>query len=88
MTLTELRLEIDRIDSELVSLFSERMDISAKVAEYKKEHGLPVFDPVRESEKLDDIASHLPEEKREYARRLYSLIFELSRKEQSKLVKK
>ena len=88
MTLKELRLEIDRIDSELVSLFSERMDISAKVAEYKKEHNLPVFDPVRESEKLDDIASRLPEEKREYARRLYSLIFELSREEQSKLVKK
>ena len=86
MTLTELRLEIDRIDSELVSLFSERMDISAKVAEYKKEHNLPVFDPVRESEKLDDIASRLPEEKREYARRLYSLIFELSREEQERLM--
>ena len=86
MTLTELRLEIDRIDSELVSLFSERMDVSAKVAEYKKEHNLPVFDPVRESEKLNDIASRLPEEKREYARRLYSLIFELSREEQERLM--
>lgn len=86
MNLDELRFEIDKIDSELVSLFSERMDVSAKVAEYKKEHNLPVYDPVREEKKLEDISSLLPEEKREYARRLYSLIFELSREEQERLM--
>lgn len=86
MTLDELRQEIDKIDSEMIRLFSARMDISAKIAEYKKENSLPVYDPMRESEKLENIASRLPEEKRKYGKRLYSLIFELSREEQRKLV--
>lgn len=86
MTLDELRQEIDKIDSEMVKLFSARMDVSAKIAEYKKENSLPVYDPLRESEKLEDIASRLPEAQREYGKRLYSLIFELSREEQRKLV--
>ena len=87
MTLDELRREIDRIDGEMTRLFSERMAVSTKIAEYKKENGLPVFDPAREAQKLEDISASLPEGQREYAKRLYSLIFELSREEQEKLVK-
>ena len=85
MKLSDLRQEIDKIDSELIKLFSARMDISAQIAEYKRENSLPVYDPVRESEKLEDISSRLPETQREYGKRLYSLIFELSREEQEKL---
>lgn len=85
MNLDELRLEIDKIDSEMIKLFSERMDISAQIAEYKKENNLPVYDPVREEKKLEDISALLPEEKREYGKKLYSLIFELSRELQDKL---
>ena len=33
--LKELRVEIDRIDREMVALFEERMSISKEVAEYK-----------------------------------------------------
>ena len=33
--LKELRVEIDRIDREMVALFEERMGISKEVAEYK-----------------------------------------------------
>ena len=36
MDLNELRTEIDKIDTELVRLFTQRMDISAQVADYKK----------------------------------------------------
>lgn len=85
MKLDELRNKIDEIDSEMVKLFSERMDISAQIAEYKKQNNLPVFDAAREEKVLAGIASKLPEEKREYGKRLYSLIFELSREEQNKL---
>ena len=86
MTLDELRREIDRIDGEMTRLFSERMAVSEKIAEYKKENGLPVFDPAREAQKLEAIAASLPEGQREYAKRLYSLIFELSRAEQERLM--
>ena len=43
MDLTELRDKIDAIDTELVRLFTERMDIAAKVADYKKENNLPII---------------------------------------------
>ena len=37
MELKELRTEIDKIDDELVRLFGARMEIAAKIADYKKE---------------------------------------------------
>ena len=48
MELSELRNKIDSIDSELVKLFCERMEISSQVAESKRQTGKPVFDPARE----------------------------------------
>lgn len=86
MNLDELRTEIDRIDSGLVDLFSQRMNISSLVAQYKQENGLPVYDPVRERQKLASIASMLPEDMREYGYSLYSLIFELSRSRQNRIL--
>ena len=50
--LEEMRAEIDRIDREMAKLFEERMALAGEVADYKKEYGLPVFDPVREAEIL------------------------------------
>ena len=55
MELSELRQNISRIDSELLRLLGERMELAVWVAEYKWEHGLPVFDPVREAEILTKI---------------------------------
>ena len=36
MDLKELRGQIDEIDDKLVQLFSERMEVSAQIADYKK----------------------------------------------------
>ena len=84
MDLQELRLEIDRIDSELVKLFAERMDIAARIGDYKKARNLPVFVPAREREKLQDVAEKAGPEMANYTRVLYSMLFELSRSYQSK----
>ena len=43
MELKDLRCEIDKIDDQLVKLFVQRMEISAQVAAYKKEHQLPIL---------------------------------------------
>ncbi len=51
-SLDNLRAEISKIDQEILSLLSERMNLSKKVAEYKKEKNLPIFDPKRENELL------------------------------------
>ena len=40
MDLNELRNKIDTIDTELVRLFSERMEIAGMVADYKKANNL------------------------------------------------
>lgn len=84
MDLTDLRKEIDTIDDELVQLFVQRMEVSARIADYKKENGLPIFVPTREQEKLLDVAQKAGPDMEIYSRVLYDLLFELSRGYQSK----
>lgn len=84
MSLNELRSKIDAIDTELVRLFSERMDVAAKVADYKKENNLPIYVPAREREILKDVGEKAGPEMANYTRVLYSMLFELSRSYQSK----
>ena len=84
MELNELRQQIDEIDRELVSLFIRRMNCSAGVAEYKREHGMPVLDASRERALLSKISELSGEEFEEYSRTLYSTILSLSRSYQHK----
>lgn len=46
--LEEAREDIDRIDRAMATLFEERMEAVRKVALYKKETGMPIFDGARE----------------------------------------
>ena len=84
MDLKDLRVEIDKIDDELVRLFCARMDVAAKIADYKKAQGLPIYHPGREREKLQDVAKKAGPDMDNYTRVLYSMLFELSRSYQSK----
>ena len=84
MDLKDYRKEIDAIDDQLVQLFGKRMDIAAKIADYKKENNLPILVPAREREKLADVARKAGPEMANYTRVLYSMLFELSRSYQSK----
>ena len=56
MSLDEIRVEIDKIDKELVPLLKKRMNCSIKVAEIKKAEGLPIFHPGREQAILDKVS--------------------------------
>lgn len=51
--LKEIRETINEIDVKMRALFEERMHAAREVAEYKKAHGLPIFDPEREAELID-----------------------------------
>ncbi|MBQ2446730.1 MAG: chorismate mutase [Oscillospiraceae bacterium] len=84
MNLSDYRKEIDQIDGEIVRLFQERMDVSAKIAVYKKEQAMPIAQPAREREKLAEVSGRSREDLRAYIRVLYSLLFELSRTYQEK----
>ena len=50
MELNDLRCEIDRIDDELVKLFTQRMEVASKIADVKKKKSLPIFVPARDRE--------------------------------------
>ncbi len=78
MTLDNIREEIDKIDAQLLPLFLKRMDCAKKVAEVKKEKGLPVLNEKREQQILDGIAGKAGEYSGE-ARIFYSNILAMSR---------
>lgn len=84
MDIQELRNQIDKIDRELVSLFTERMRVAADVAEYKRANCLPVLDASRERALLQKVAELSGEEFENYSLTLYSTILELSRSYQHK----
>lgn len=48
MKLEDIRLEINKIDSEMARLFEERMKCVKNVALYKQENNMPIFDESRE----------------------------------------
>ena len=84
MDLNTIREEIDSIDTELVDLFTRRMQLSSKVAAYKKANNMPIYVPARERAILKDVAEQAGPEMANYTRVLYSMLFELSRSYQSK----
>ena len=86
MDLQDYRRELDGLDDELLKLFARRMEISAAIGAYKREQGLPVYDPARERQILLKITERSPEGMGDYAVALYSLIFELSRASQNRLM--
>ena len=55
MDLKQLRDGIDEIDSGILSLFLKRMELCRNVADYKREHKMPVFQGGREQEIIDRI---------------------------------
>ncbi|MBE6943488.1 MAG: bifunctional chorismate mutase/prephenate dehydratase [Ruminococcaceae bacterium] len=84
MDINELRDQIDNIDEQLVQLFLERMNVAQMIGAYKKENGLPIFDPGRERAKLQDVAEKAGPDMAQYTRVLYAMLFELSRGHQSR----
>lgn len=84
MDIKDIRDRIDNVDEQLVKLFVERMQLSAQIADYKKENNLPIYVPSREREKLQNVAKLAGPGMDNYTRVLYSMIFEISRSYQSK----
>lgn len=84
--LEQIRNDIDALDRELVELFKKRMDMSAEVAEYKKENNIPIMNGTREGEIYYKVSEQLGDEYEAYGRLLYSTIFEASRSHQSRLL--
>ncbi len=48
MSLDEFRAHLDTIDAQLMTLLAQRAQIVVQVADYKRQHNLPVHVPERE----------------------------------------
>ena len=59
--LESARKKINDIDREIAALWVERMNAVVDVAEYKKEHCMPVFDASRESALIEKNLGYIPE---------------------------
>lgn len=79
MDIQELRNQINEIDSRLVNDFDERMRVALDIAKYKKENGMPVFDPAREREVLNKQTAAVEPDMAMYVKLLYNTIFDISR---------
>ncbi len=87
MDLSELRVQIDAIDKDIVELYEKRMDICRQVAEYKIENGKKVFDKVREEEKIAKVKSMTHNDFNSVGiQELFEQIMSMSRKLQYKLL--
>lgn len=81
--LSEIRERIDKVDGQLLDLFTQRMALTDEVAAYKAEHGLPILDRARERAKLSELSDAAPERIRDYTPVLFNLLFEVSRANQA-----
>ena len=72
LNLQKIREDIDRIDTQLVELFRERMEKSIQVAQYKQAHGLPILNSAREQEVLNKVTEQMSEPFGEYAKYLFN----------------
>ncbi len=87
-SLDQARETINRVDSEIAKLFTERMKASEAVAEYKKEHGLPIEDKSREADVIRAGAEKVEDPiLREYYVRFIQETMELSKAYQTRLLK-
>ena len=57
--LEQARTEIDTVDAQLAALFERRMAAVLQVAEYKRAHGLPIYDAAREAAVMEKSAARI-----------------------------
>jgi chorismate mutase/prephenate dehydratase len=86
--LDKYRQQIDQLDHKLLSIIRDRLEIVAKIADYKKQNGVEIFDPKREKlvlENISKLASQfgLPNE---IVVHIYELILNESKKYQKHLI--
>ena len=85
--LERARIMINEADSEMLRLFEQRMDAVRLVTAYKKEHGVPVEDPVREEQMIAKNAAMIQDEAyRSYYVSFLRSAIELSKQMQHRLL--
>ncbi|HEX4747696.1 MAG TPA: chorismate mutase [Gaiellaceae bacterium] len=81
-TVQELREEIAAIDRAILSDVNARIDLVARIREYKAENGIPFVDPDRERKLIDALtAANAGPLSADGVRELYTYLLDLSKRE-------
>ena len=86
MKIEELRDKIDSIDTQLVDLLKDRLNVATLIAEYKRENNLPVLDRKRERELLNKVAKYAGDEYEQETRVFFNDLMGISRAYQGKIL--
>lgn len=87
LDLKEIRMQLDGIDDQMIDLFTKRMNLSAQVAEYKKQNHMPILDSGRERQIINRVSQAAGENLEHYAKLLYQTLFNVSRARQAELLR-
>ena len=80
MSLDAYRIQIDKIDDQILDLLEKRKLITKMVQKIKKKKGLDLEDTDRENAILDRLSSKSRKLKREDLEQLYQPLFTISKK--------
>lgn len=86
MELSEIRVEIDKLDRQIQSLFEQRMLLCQDVARYKKAHNMPVFQADREKQVLDRVEQNAAEGLGLASRTMFANMMSISSQLQQKML--
>lgn len=87
MNLEQARGQINQIDKELMQLFVQRMECVIEVAKFKLENDMPIFQPEREDEIIQNNLELLQNAGlKPYARKMLVYLMEISKEYQSHIL--
>lgn len=87
MDLSQLRMQLDEIDGQLVKLYEDRMELCRQVGEYKLETGKRILDKEREKQKIQAVSALAHNEfNRTGISELFEQIMAMSRKLQYQII--
>ena len=89
LDLKPLRNELDKIDDSILELLSKRFDVTLHIAEVKKENNLPIFQPEREKDLLNNKSKFGDEFglDENFVKELFQIIMEESKNKQKEFLR-
>jgi len=79
--LQQLREAIDTVDAEILRLVASRVELVLRIAEFKRERQMPVYDPDRERAVIERLLSLAPSNlDPQLVRRIFERIIDESRR--------
>jgi chorismate mutase-like protein len=90
MEIEDARAEIDNLDNEMLNLMAERLSLAEDLADFKHANHMPIKDPKREQELIDNRikqAKKIGIEDDQFVKDIFDVVMKKSREVQEKRIK-